>query len=198
MVNTTILYQGGSAGFFLYYYFLLSGYFETPANLHELIDTQFPSSLSTNRKLWKSTEHRPDDNLGVVSNKPRLFLICNPLYSNVEWHKNLAQGTNKILLYTDLRTQMRLAYDKQAYWFTDQSKYDGKVPSTPRNILESGINWRNECVDPMLPLIDKEFAVTRYIKLRDFLYDHGTNAQQQFKEHWFALQSEKAQRLLCK
>jgi hypothetical protein len=198
MVNTTILYQGGSAGFFLYYYFLLSGYFETPTNLHELIDTQFPSSLSTNRRLWKSTEQWPVNDLGTVGNKPKLFLICNPMYSNTVWHQDLAQGTNIILLYTDLHTQLRMAYDKRAYWFTNQSKHDGKVPSSPREIIESGVTWRNEYCDPMLPLIDKTFTVTRYIKLCDFLYDGGTNAQQAFKEHWFSLQSKKAQRLLCK
>lgn len=197
MVNTTILYQGGSAGFFLYYYFLLGGYFEAPANLHELIDTQFPLALSANQKLWKNTEHWPANDLSTRGDKPKLFLICNPLYSNIDWHKDLAQGTNTILLYTDLHTQTRMAYDKKAYWFTAQSKYDKKVPNTPREILKSGVEWRNELCDPALPMIADEFNVMRFIKLKDFLSDHGIDIQQEFKERWFSLQSAKAQRLLC-
>ena len=82
--DVTILYQGGSGGFALFYYLLLSGKFVTGldyTSIQDLIDQQYPDRLIQNPKLWKTKEFWPDNVLCKQSKSgPKLFLICNPMW----------------------------------------------------------------------------------------------------------------------
>ena len=141
--DTTIIYQGGSGGFFLYYLLLLSGkYISGDADIqqsNDIISTvkqkiveQFPNSLKDNRSQWKVNEFWPNNSSikNQLFSKKKLFLICNPLFNEANILDNLkiSMGTRKVLLYTDLNIQLRMAYEKNAYWFTDTSRKKFNAP----------------------------------------------------------------------
>lgn len=204
MKDTTIMYQGGSGGFMLYYAMLSTGKFTTGRDISDVaaeINKQFPQHLKQDPDKWKETEIWPDNSLckNDIADRPRLFLVCNPTFNctDDQFVRSIVDGTEIILLYTDLRTQLRLAYDKRAYWFTELSQQKFKHSETQigyiKSILKSGVLWRGEVCDPALPVIEKLYAPSQVIKLQDFLtlpgYKHIT-------DKWVALHSKKAVRRL--
>jgi hypothetical protein len=203
MQDTTIIYQGGSGGFLLYYSMLLTGKYTTglpTTNYQKLFQDQFPSSLATDRSKWKLTEHWPDNLLCKkdIADKPRLFLFCNPLFNSKsdQFIIDIAKNTKIILLYTDLHTQLRLAFDKNAYWFTELGASRFNPENLPKkhyikNILRAGVHWREDLCDPALPIIEQVYSVAEYIKLQDLMLDDTA-----LTSHWLSLQSSKARRLL--
>ena len=131
MTNITILYQGGSGGFALYYYLLLSGNYQyTIAETQQLISQQFQDNLKNFPEQWKNKEFWPDNQQLKNQDGSKVFLICNPLFNPDMLTTNLdiSDRTHKILLYVDLKLQLRMAYEKQAYWFTKVSKTKFSAP----------------------------------------------------------------------
>lgn len=205
--DITIIYQGASGGFLLFYYLLLTGNYcsgiKTNLTVPELIKNQFSIDLISDRANWKKCEYWPDNAWAKQhQSSPRLFLICNPFF-NSEVHKGnmqTAQGTYKILLYTDLRLQIRLAWEKHAWWFTSTSRQklqQGSEYNYIRWILSQGE------YDPALSHIRQQYKPDLEIRLEDFVthpvlpgFQKPSNSQLQFVKYWLSLQSSKSQKLL--
>jgi hypothetical protein len=214
--DTTIIYQGGSGGFFLYYLLLLSGkYISGDADIQQSTDIvstvkqkiveQFPDSLKDDRSQWKATEFWPNNNSikDQSFSKKKLFLICNPLFNegNILDNLKIVNGTKIALLYTDIDTQLRMAYDKKAYWFTEISKKKFNAPVTKyrymRQIKSSYIVVKNTRVDPRVGKLITVFNPNFIINLSDLICSKDLNSDQRtFLTHWLSLQSRKAIRCL--
>ena len=211
MQDTTIMYQGGSGGFLLFYYMLLSGEYTTGLdmeNIDQYITKQYHPNLIDDKKSWKvNSEHWPN-NLeckNTPSNKPKLFLVCNPTVSPYYLNKELqhiVKDTKVLLLYTDLKTQLRMSYNKQAYWFSElterkfnQSLYTNK--EFIRRILNSGVYWKDDFCDPELVKIEKIFPNLETVRLRDLLQKYPKNVKQQWLINlWLSLHNAKELRRL--
>ena len=68
-------------------------------------------SVNEDRSRWKETEKWPTNQLTQKSSfKNKLFFHCNPTAEDM-----IADGNKKILLYTDIETQVMLAKSKNAW-----------------------------------------------------------------------------------
>ena len=199
--DVTILYQGGSGGFALYYYLLLTGQFQhSVEETWQMIHHQFPTELLDNPRSWKSQELWPNNHLLKQTSGPNLFLICNPLWCGGDFNRSIPIGTHKILLYTDLHLQLRMAWEKRAYWFTDISRKIFAAPDYDREyirwILQSGVEFNGITADPQIPNIIEQFVPDQMIRLQDFVYGPANADQRKFLDHWINLQPKKARRLM--
>ena len=201
--DVTILYQGGSGGFALYYYLLLTGNFQ-----HSIEETwrqiyyQFPVDLATDPATWKTRELWPDNLALKKQSGPRLFLICNPLWNEhmIEVNHAVSDNTRRILLYTPLTLQLRLAWEKRAYWFTHVSRQAFNAPDSDqayiRWIKQSGVTFRDIQVDPQVPTVIKEFQPNKILRLEEFISGPTNADQRKFLDHWIGLQPKKARSLM--
>ena len=201
--DVTILYQGGSGGFALYYYLLLTGNFQhSTEDAWQQIRYQFPSDLATEPATWKTRELWPDNLALKKQSGPRLFLICNPLWNDhmIEVNHAISQDTRRILLYTPLKLQLRMAWEKRAYWFTNVSRQAFAAPKDDREyvrwIKKSGVDFNGIIVDSCLPKIVNEFNPNKIVKLQELLTEPATQDQKKFLDHWISIQSKKAQHLM--
>lgn len=207
--DVTILYQGGSGGFALFYYLLLSGKYHTGLeynSVQELIDTQFPNRLAVCPTEWKHQEFWPNNQkCKLTKTSPRLFLICNPLWTDGMMQQNLntSAGTHKILLYTNFKLQLRMAWEKQAYWFTDISKQAFRAPADTKQYLKQIIKTQIDNLDPQVSRVEKLFQPTQKVELVDFIqsktllgFDDPNQSQLDFLDHWTSLQPKKVQHVL--
>lgn len=202
--DVTLMYQGGSGGFLLYYLMLLSGEFYDQETENK-IKMQFPEGLKYDRGSWKITEIWPDNEKlkQTPADKKKLFLICNPFFNtkSLPVIRNIVNNTQVVLLYTTLDCQLRMAYEKNAYWFTPVSKRIFNAPASNfkyiKKIKSSGKSFNQEIVDPMVPLIVGMFR-PKIISLQTVISDRSSYNEQQnkFLDHWLNLQSPKALRCL--
>jgi hypothetical protein len=110
--DVTILYQGGSGGFALFYFLLLSEKFVTGLknkNIQQLIDIQYPDRLATEPRKWKHNEFWPDNNWCKTLSGRKLFLICNPLWNNEIAKQNLDITVAKFKIGTITTIEFRAA-----------------------------------------------------------------------------------------
>lgn len=206
MKDVTILYQGGSGGFALYYYLLLSGQYQYDIpTVQSMIAQQFPKELATNPSNWKNKEFWPDNLSLKKTTGPKLFLICNPLFNlkMYEINQTVSRDTYKILLYTDIHLQLRMAWDKQAYWFTKVSREHFSAPSSNTKYIRQILDTAVDNYDPMVSQIKEIFRPDQTLRLEEFIqlssvtgFDVPTNEQLKFLKHWYYLQSAKAKNLL--
>ena len=206
MTDVTILYQGGSGGFALYYYLLLSGKYQYDIEtVNNMVEEQFSNRLSTAPHTWKEKEFWPDNTALKQLSGPTVFLICNPLFDPGMYKTNqlVSNGTHKILLYTDIHLQLRMAYEKKAYWFTSISKQHFNAPASTKKYLQQILNtsasYNNIQVDPMVPKIIDTFFPEQIIRLDDFIelnavdnFSNPTQLQLDFLSRWKSLQPAKA------
>jgi hypothetical protein len=207
MQNVTILYQGGSGGFALYYYLLLTGkyQFDIPV-VQEMIKTQYPLNLIDNPYRWKQTEIWPDNNVLKESKKPSVFLICNPFFCRnmLDINQYISHNTHKILLYTNIHLQLRMAYDKQAYWFTDVSRKQFNAPDDNRKYFKQILKESTDNLDPMVKKIKEVFVPDQCVQLEDFIKtqeligEPSTAVQKEFLDYWYQLQTSKIRNLLMR
>jgi hypothetical protein len=119
-----------------------------------------------------------------------------------ETNQLISNGTHKILLYTDIHLQLRMAYEKQAYWFTDISKQHFDAPSNikqyMRQILKSAVVFNGTSVDPVVPQIVTTFNPAQQLRLEDLLtnqlvenFPASTQTQTDFLKFWRGLQPAK-------
>lgn len=208
--DVTILYQGGSGGFALFYFLLLSEKFVTGIDnkdIQQLVDTQYPTCLATEPEKWKHTEFWPDNNWCKTLSGRKLFLICNPLWNSeiAEQNLKLSEDTHKILLYTDFKLQLRMCWEKQAYWFTDISKKAFNAPSSTKKYLKQIIQTRHNDFDPVLERIQTTFCPDQQVDLKDFVstknivnFDLPNSKQLDFLNRWIQLQPIKVKTQLLK
>lgn len=208
--DLTILYQGGSGGFFFYYLMLLSDNFtsgeEYNLSVEEKIKKQFSMDLVNNRSNWKSVEYWPNNNIlkSTVTDKRKLFLICNPLFSPslLIDHMSIIKDSLCILFYTSLDVQLRMAYEKNAYWFTDVSKRKFNAPKSTlqyiKQIKKDFYILKNTPVDSDIKLILKIFNPLPINLIDALSYDRFNQNQKNFIEYWTSLQSNKIKRMIIK
>lgn len=201
--DVTILYQGGSGGFALYYYLLLTGQFQhSIQQTWDLIHHQFATDLIHNPRSWKSRELWPNNQELKHQAGPRLFLICNPLWSDhmITVNHSISDHTHKILLYTSLKLQLRMAWEKRAYWFTNISRQAFDAPDNDqqyiRLIKQSGVDYNGITVDPMVPQIVDEFTPNQMVRLEEFVSGPANTDQREFLNWWIRLQPKKALNLM--
>jgi hypothetical protein len=201
--DVTILYQGGSGGFALYYYLLLTGQFQyTIEQTWQMINHQFATDLIVNPRSWKSRELWPNNTELKNQPGPRLFLICNPLWNDhmLTVNHSISDHTYKIMLYTSLKLQLRLAWEKRAYWFTDVSRSACAAPDNDqqyiRRIKQSRVNYHGVAVDPVVPKIITQFSPIQILRLEDFVSGPADPDQRDFLNLWISLQPKKARRLM--
>ena len=197
--DVTILYQGGSGGFALYYYLLLTGRFQhSIKETWDQIHYQFPTKLINDPSTWKTHELWPDNHLLKQTSGPNLFLVCNPFWG--DYNRSIPNDTHKILLYTDLHLQLRMAWQKRAYWFTDSSRQAFDAPNNDREyirwILRNGVDFNGVTVDPRVPDIIEQFVPDNILKLQDFVCGTANTDQRKFLDHWIGLQPKKVLRLM--
>jgi hypothetical protein len=106
-------------------------------------------------------------------------------------------------LNTDLKLQIRMAYEKNAYWFTKVSKQHFNAPSSTTQYLRQIINSGHNGFDPQIENIKTTFNPDQIIRLEDFIqkksipeFAESSNEQLNFLNHWHALQSSKSLNLL--
>ena len=201
--DVTILYQGGSGGFALYYYLLLTGRFQySIEETWDRIHYQFPSDLATDPATWKTRELWPDNVSLKKQSGPKLFLICNPLWTldMADVNHAISNDTRKILLYAPFRLQLRMAWEKRAYWFTDTSRQVFDTFDDDREyirwILQGGVEFNGYKVDPLVPQIIKEFKPDVMLSIKELLSQPVTPDQRKFLDHWIKLQPKKSLNLM--
>ena len=211
MQDTTIMYQGGSGGFLLFYYMLLSGEYITGLDMErieEYIENQYHPNLAKDQQSWKiGTEHWPN-NLECKNsrvNKPKLFLAANPSFTYYldKELQYIVNDTKIMLMYTDLKTHLRMSYNKKAYWFSElypekrinKSQYNTK--EFIHKILNSGVMWRGEFCDSELLRIEKIFPNLEPVRLKDLIQNYPKNSKQQWLiDRWLSLHTSKELRHL--
>jgi len=201
--DVCILYQGGSGGFALYYYLLLSGNFQHSIDeTWEMINRQFSPDLIRDRSRWKTQEIWPNNQELKQLAGRKLFLVCNPLWSDymIDVNHSISDNTYKILLYAPLKLQLRMAWEKRAYWFTDVSRQTFAAPTSDRKyirwILQNSAWFNGTTVDPRVPDIIKQFVPERILRLDEFVTSTANTDQRQFLNLWTSLQSKKALNLM--
>lgn len=90
--------------------------------------------VSEDRSKWKSTEKMPLNDLTQKSSfKNKLFFHCNP-----ELEDMMTAGNKKILLYTDIETQMMLAKNKHAWMYFEKSIEEFELIKNPQTTKFNG------------------------------------------------------------
>ena len=114
----------------------------------------------------------------------------------IEVNHYISDNTHRILLYTDFQSQLRLAWEKQAYWFTAVSRQAFCAPATDRDyirwIRKHTTNFNGVTVDFQVPKIVDEFCPNEIISLKDMLSRPCTIDQRNFLDRWLSLQPKKA------
>lgn len=124
-MDLSLFYFGGSGGFLLLHLLLMSGKFYAAGvdinNLEQQWDIIDPAK-------WKDNEVWPNNaaTTSAITDRTKLYFNCND-YTN--W-SNYTQ--NKLLLYVDLDTQLKLAKYKNA-WVYNQTAV---TPNQQKELLE--------------------------------------------------------------
>jgi hypothetical protein len=124
--DINVIYWGGSGGFYLLFQLLLTKQFvcqfdngqtSDDVDLNQLIKDQFTFSSYEN---WKKNEKLPFNELTkkILTSKRKVYFHCNE-------YKDFDKSNKNIFLYTDSRSQIRLASLKNAYYW-----YNMKVDSS--------------------------------------------------------------------
>lgn len=151
--DLNLLYSGGSGGFVLLHFLLLSDRFEIALANNKNISNSIQQQWQiTNASQWKKYEVWPDNaaTSKLRTNKRRIYFFCNPnQYSDLELesycHFNVA-------LYVDYASQLKLAYYKKAWIYEKQHQcaQDPKFTEI-RRLLR---NWKDHYTnikDPSWP-----------------------------------------------
>jgi hypothetical protein len=116
---------------------------------------------------------------------------------------NISTGTHKILLYASFKLQLRMAWEKQAYWFTDVSKIAFRAPPDTKQYLRQIMQTQINGLDPQVERIEKMFRPAQKVELVEFMqsrvlsgFDNPNAAQLEFLNKWRRLQPKKVQCVL--
>ena len=172
--DINLFYHGGAGGFYLFYQLLLTGEFDCmldvkskgviayePSIAKRLIDEQYSAS---ELEHWKKVEHWPDNDATLImaTSKRRLFMNAS---EEKEW---LKYPGKTLYLYTDHKTQLRLASAKRAFYFGGDTPPDitylkGKIRKTVDGLLPEVYLTKRKA--------EKMGGVT--VKLQDLLRTQG-------------------------
>ena len=144
--NLNIFYFGGSGGFFFLHLLLLSKKYychllgDTPHSDFEKWFLLFKNVIYKNqwkiKEEWKSSETWPTNTLTMSSTipVPKIYFTCNDAG---QW---ASLPGRKILLYTDIRTQLRLSLYKNAF---DFSKHRPNIYGTRLQVTKMALKHKS-------------------------------------------------------
>jgi hypothetical protein len=130
----------------------------------------------------------------------------------IEGYHAISDNSHKILLYAPLELQLELAWSKQAYWFTNESRE--RFAASPNEkkyikwIKQSGVPFEGTQVDPRVPDVIEEFQIDKILRLEEFLSGPADPThldcrrqlanpdQRKFLDYWINLQPKKARYLM--
>ena len=175
--NISIGYSGGSGGFLLLHFLLLSNRYY--CSLNGPIDSQW--NIIDPAK-WKSLEIWPNNinTKNSLTINPKIYFFCNPGdISELELY-----AKKKIIIYTSLFNQYMLAKYKNANWFVDKCEFtynrervtnwqnhynDIKDISWPKCPSLKRINQLPECIKE--ELLNNKYTKKYYPRLLSFKED---------------------------
>lgn len=148
-VDLNLLYSGGSGGFLLLHLLLLSGKyfacFPEDTSMQEILDKQWQIPDAKN---WKKSEIWPLNHKTEQANiqEKKIYFYCNPEITQSYNSKNL-----NLCLYTDYKSQIKLAYFKRAHWYQGIGEYYNLEVRAYKNIIKSWQCHYNNVKDPSWP-----------------------------------------------
>jgi len=119
--DITLGYSPACGGFLLFHLLLLSqqyhAEFVKPVDIPTAIANQWNIK---NHTEWKHTEYWPDNNKTSVCDNSanKIYFYCNPSLEEFT-----QRSTRKIMLYSDINSQLALAQYKNAHWYYDQTQF---------------------------------------------------------------------------
>jgi hypothetical protein len=173
MIDLKLCYSGGSGGFLLLHLLLLTGKFYTgfdaDKSINSIVNEQW--NVSDHSK-WKTSEIWPNNlaTLSTATSLARLYFVCNPDINR----KSFITAKN-LVLYTDIDSQIELAYYKKANWFLDDRNSSLKIATFKKFAdcrLPSVGNYKEDLVDlSILPFLSNADVV---VKLQDLVNSNGS------------------------
>ena len=136
--DLNIFYHGGTGGFYFFHQLLLTNKFFCQLEGNSVEDIRTNQFNISDPTKWKSKEVWPDNDLTRVSNTNlrKIYLVCNDIN---HWEKLPGK---KILLHTDLKTHIRMAFYKKSHWFVPFQKISNYTTdiNLMKNLLTSNKN----------------------------------------------------------
>jgi hypothetical protein len=193
--NTDIIisYSGGSGGFLLLHFLLLTGQYHCSFDEENDFISQWKISDPSE---WKTNEIWPNNDKTVASatTKSKIYFICNPTDEIIKKYTG-----KKIVVYTSLVNQINLAKYKRANWFRPLNILP--IESIEDILLskKSAVVNNTTVYSNIIPFIESSDIA---IKLEDFVNDRGQNLlsqldlpainiqQKQLITHWKKLHPE--------
>ena len=124
---------------------------------HRSIDSKFYKqqwNINEDRSKWKETEKWPTNHLTQKSSfKNKLFFRCNPSPKDI-----IQDADIKILVYTDIETQIMLAKSKRAMWYQNNDT-DPQLKTTKFNGCK--VYWR---IDEIVKFTDYQICLQDIVK----------------------------------
>jgi len=119
-------------------------------------------NIRKDRSRWKETEQWPDNQLTQKSSfKNKLFFDCNPSVEDI-----IENSNKKILLYTDIETQILLAKNKHAWKYRKKTIEEFEFVKKPKTTKFNG--------DEVYYKVDEIAKYTDYqIRLQDVVSTQG-------------------------
>ena len=167
--DLNLLYSGGTGGFILLHFLLLSNRFDIAfKNSTDINDTIQQQWQISNAARWKTNEVWPDNTATkkLATTKRKIYYFCNPNhYSTAELesycHFNVA-------LYIDYASQLKLSYYKKAWIYEKQHQCARDPKFTDyrrwlRNWKEHYTNIRDDSWPEYVPL-KKVQSLSKHIK----------------------------------
>lgn len=147
-------------------------------------DQQFDAvhfqNWNINTQTWKSTEIWPVNERTLESCCPdrdyKIFYTCNDIE---QW---LTLPGKKIVLYTDIRTQIRLAMYKKAWKYIASQKTFSKTKNTIRNSKVYKQCVVDKTAFEALQHADESVKLQEFVKL--MLSNTANRQQKQFTQKW--------------
>lgn len=199
--DISVMYYGGSGGFFLLHLLMLSKRFfcSLSEDFESVFRKQWVAEDLTN---WKSRETWPNNTATVntKTNLSKLFLYCN---GDPGWAQ---QPGLKILLYTDIETQLAMAKYKKAWCFhpdvvqnrSSSQIYNAVIKDSVR--INKKLCWRE--------VAEKWMVADRAVYLQDIVNNcdvflnslnlEYTPQHAQFVDHWMDLHPMEIKKLLTR
>ena len=164
--DLSLLYLGGTGGFFLLHLLLLSDE-KFYCNGYENIDSIIKKQWSKNFNNWKSRETWPSNYqtyLTVTRNR-KLFFHC---HEYVNWEKSQDQ---KIFLYTNLETQLALSKLKKSFIYIKNNEHI--IDKLEEKVYSTSVQFENETYHYLVPeLISKsDCAIKLQLLLKNPEYE---------------------------
>lgn len=194
MANLTIGYSGGSGGFLLLHFLLLSNQYYCKFREDKSFDRAIKQQWKiTDPSQWKSSETWPDNSKTYQSQTSlnKIYFVCNP-NDNPEW---TSYPSRTLALYTDYQSQSALAYYKKAGWYYSNRVCEDLKFLAYRNLLRNWKEHYQNIKDPTWPKctsfrdieklpesIQQEVLKNPYT--HEYLTYQYIMPTKQYQEHW--------------